>query len=396
MTTQATIDVVAPEEAGLNPAALARLREWVVRDIAAGRHHGATMLVARRGRVALFESLGLSDTKSNRAARTDDVYCIMSLAKSLTAAIILNLVDQGKLTLDSRVVDFLPKFGVRGKADITVHQLMTHTAGTYSGWLAPGKSSLDNVEDIALWPMVERVSAQSLEFRPGSGVYYNPVASYYLLGAIIETVEGRRFRDVLKSAICDVVGMEDTSCGLPVDHPRRVPTRMAERTPGVIDMDVQERLNQVLDETVDSPAGFMFSSVPDLFRFCEALRNRGRAAGGRIFSEAMARYAYRNHTGAMTNEFWDFNKAAAGIAEFPANFALGGGYIRGTGHYLTPCGQTASPDSFAALGSGSTHFFFDPERELSFVYLSSGLYVGLAHFQRCQILADLALAAVVD
>jgi len=80
----------------------------------------------------------------------------------------------------------------------------------------------------------------------------------------------------------------------------------------------------------------------------------------------------------------------------PNSFALAGGYARGIGHYLNPCGITASPNSFCGLGSGSTQVMFDPERELSFVFLSSGLYVGLAHIRRCQILSDLALAAVLN
>jgi CubicO group peptidase (beta-lactamase class C family) len=392
----AGLDVASAESAGLDGDALTRLKDWIERDIAAGRHHGATVIVARRGKVALFESMGWSDKDAGRNTRPDDLYCMMSLAKSLTAAAILALVDKGLLMFDSRVVQFIPEFGARGKERVTVFNLLTHSGGTYSGWLPPGRSTLDTVEDIDLWPYVNKVCGQALEFRPGQRVYYNPLAGYYLLGAIIEKVTGRRYRDALKDLVLEPVGLTDTSCGLPLKEPRRVPLRMADRTAGVVNMDVQERLNVILDETVDSPAGFLFTSATDMLRFVEALRQRGRAAKGRLFSEAMSRYAYQVHTGDKTNEFWDFNKEMAGMAEFPANFSLGGGYSRGVGHYLNPCGLTASPASFSGLGSGSTHIMFDPERELSLVYLSSGLYVGLAHIRRCQVISDLALAAVVD
>jgi CubicO group peptidase (beta-lactamase class C family) len=393
---QTEIEIVPPEAAGLDARALGRLKAWIERDIQAGRHHGATVIAARRGKVALFESLGWSDKEAGRETRRDDLYCTMSLAKSLTGAAVLALVDRGMLTFDSRVTEFLPQFGAGGKGRVTIFHLLTHTGGTYSGWLAPGLTGLSSPQDIDLAPCVEKICAQSLEFRPGERVYYSPIGSYYLLGAVIEKVTGKRFRDALKELLFNPIGMIDTSCGLRLDEPRRVPLRMADRTPGVINMDVQERLNQVLDESVDSPAGFMFTSAADMLHFTEALRLRGRGANGRVFSQAMGEYAYQVHTGAKPNEFWDFNKEMAGIAEFPANFALAGGYARGVGHYLNPCGITASPNSFCGLGSGSTQVMFDPERELSFVFLSSGLYVGLAHIRRCQILADLALAAVVN
>jgi CubicO group peptidase (beta-lactamase class C family) len=97
----------------------------------------------------------------------------------------------------------------------------------------------------------------------------------------------------------------------------------------------------------------------------------------------------------MPNEFWDFNKEAADLPEFPANFSLGGGYVRGTGHHLTPFGQLASPSAFGAVGSGTTCWMVDPVRELTVVFLSSGLVEGLRHFQRLQRVNDLALAAVI-
>jgi CubicO group peptidase (beta-lactamase class C family) len=399
MTTtagDASLEVVPPAAAGLDARALGDLKNWIERDVAAGRAHGAAVLVARRGKVALFESIGSSDVTKDRVARPDDLYCTMSLGKSLTAAAVLALIDRGLLTFDSRIAEFLPEFGARGKDKVTIYHLLTHSGGVYSGWLAPGRSTLDGPEDIDLRPYVEKVCAQSLEFRPGGRVYYSPFAGYYILGAVIEKVTGKRFRDALKDLVLDPVGLVDTTCGLPTDEPRRVPIRMAERTAGVVNMDVQERLNTILDETVDSPAGLLFTSASDMYRFTEALRLRGRTPNGRLFSKAMGEYAYRVHTGDMPNEFWDFNKEMAGIAEFPANFALGGGYSRGVGHYLNPCGLTASPNSFSGLGSGSTHVLFDPERELTLVFLSGGLYVGLAHIQRCQILSDLALAAVID
>lgn len=388
---------VAAADAGLDQGGLERIRAWIERDIDQKRHHGSTVLVARRGKVALLESFGSADIMSGRPSRIDDRYCTMSLAKSFTAAAILQTIDHGLLSFDGKVAEFIPQFGQRGKNGVTIFHLLTHTSGTWAGWLAPGQSTLgQRGEGGGLWSYIDAVCQEPLAFRPGERVYYNPSASYSLLGGILEKVHGKRYRDIMQERVFDVVGMSQTTCGLQIGHPNRVPTRMADTTPGVTNMDVQEKLNDLVDENVDSPSGLQFSTASDLFRFAETLRHGGAASGGRLFSEAMSEYAYRNHTGEKTNEFWDFNKVAAGIAEFPANFTLGGGYARGEGHYLNPCGQKASALSFAALGSGSTYFMYDPVREVTIVYLSAGLYVGLAHIQRCQMLGDLALAAAVD
>jgi CubicO group peptidase (beta-lactamase class C family) len=158
-----------------------------------------------------------------------------------------------------------------------------------------------------------------------------------------------------------------------------------------------ESLNTLVDEGFELPAGMGFSTIADVFTFTETLRNRGRAprarGGTRLLSPAIVDYAYRNHTGDKTNEFWDFNKESRDIAEFPANFSYGGGYVRGEGDHLTPFGATASARTFGSVGSGSTMWMVDPERDLTFIFLSSGLLEGLNHFIRLHRLADLALAA---
>ena len=78
---------------------------------------------------------------------------------------------------------------------------------------------------------------------------------------------------------------------------------------------------------------------------------------------------------------------------FPANFHLIGGYARGKGHFLTPCGSTASEKAIAGMGGGSTAWMVDPERDLTVTFLSSGFIEGLDHLHRVAEINDLALSA---
>ncbi|KAJ4180497.1 hypothetical protein NW767_014361 [Fusarium falciforme] len=123
------------------------------------------------------------------------------------------------------------------------------------------------------------------------------------------------------------------------------------------------------------------------------MRQYGNNGQYRLLSQSLFEYACKNHTGSLANDFWDFEKEANGIPDYPALFSLLGGYVRGEGHHLTGAGQTASPRAFFAVGGGSTMWMVDPDRDVTFIFLTCGFVEGLSHFKRLQKLSDLALAA---
>ena len=381
-----------PRSIGLDPVALTRLRDAVSQDIDRGLHHGAVILVARGGQVGLHEPIGHADLANDRPADIEDRFWLASVAKSLTAAGVLMLIDRGVLSFDTRVADLIPEFAVRGKQRVTVYHLLTHTGGTWSGFLPPPPLQWGPVMgDLAKLALA--VSAQPLTGRPGEHVVYNPFADFAILGELMHRADGRAFRDIMRDEIIGPLGMSESSFGLAVNHPQRVPVRMSDLAPGAAEVDIMHSFNDIIDETAELPYGGAYATTRDVFKFAEMLRLGGTREGARILSPAIVDYGLRNHTGALTNQFWDFSKEARDVPEFPANFMLFGGYVRGDGHFLTAMGHTASPSSFAAVGSGSAMWMVDPQRELTFVFLSSGLMEGLGHFQRLQRLSDLALAA---
>lgn len=90
-------------------------------------------------------------------------------------------------------------------------------------------------------------------------------------------------------------------------------------------------------------------------------------------------------------------EATSGVVPvFPANFTLLGGYMRGTGEHLTPCGLKATPSAIAAMGGASTGWVVDTERDLTFIFLSAGFVEGFDHPRRLSRLADLAFDAITD
>jgi CubicO group peptidase (beta-lactamase class C family) len=395
MNVSPDIDSTTAERVGLDPGALRRLSSRIEQDVNDGRYLGASILLARSGVVGYRDTIG--QVAPGRAAAADDVYLLMSLSKAFTAVLVLRAIDHGRFTLDTRISEILPAFGAGGKQRVTVRHLLTHTAGTYAGFPPPPPLTMaKDVGDLAA--NVRLISLLPAANTPGERVVYNPFASYAVLGQVLVDTDpdGRSFGTIARQDLFEPLGMTDTSYGLAVNAPRRVPVSVPATDGAVVSGAMMEILNQAFTEESEHPAGGAFGTVEDVYRFAEALRRCGDTGEYRVISQSLFHYACRNHTGDRSNGFWDFDRQARDLPDFPANFSLLGGYVRGDGHYLSALGHTASPRAFGAVGGGSTLWMVDPDRDLTFVFLSARFLEGLDHFKRLQQLSDLALAAAVD
>jgi CubicO group peptidase (beta-lactamase class C family) len=374
--------------------ALGRLDNRIQRDIDEGRVFGASIIVARGGKIGHQKCFGT--VAPGRNAADDDLYLAMSLSKSFTAALVLRAIDQGKLTLDTKAASILPAFAAGGKQRVTIRHLLTHTGGTYAGLMPPPPIPPQLMGDLA--KNVEAVSALPAANRPGERVVYNPFASYAVLAQMLVQIDaqGRSFSQIAREELFEPLGMQDTRYGLEIDAPRRVPVSFTENNTTPMTGMMAGLFNTAINESCEIPAGSAFSTAEDVFRFAESLRLRGASDSYRLMSQSLFDYACQNHTGDMTNGAWDFYVEANNLDPLPAKFSLLGGYVRGYGHHMTGAGQTASPGAFYAVGGGSTMWMVDPARDLTFVFMSAGFIEGLAHFERLQTLSDLALAACVD
>jgi CubicO group peptidase (beta-lactamase class C family) len=142
------------------------------------------------------------------------------------------------------------------------------------------------------------------------------------------------------------------------------------------------------------PGGGAVSTMEDLFRFVEMLRNGGELDGARVLSPAMIEYASRNQTGDLRMVLMDPFLSSRNWLPTPAHIGLGF-FVRGEGIIPGPFGVLNSPRSIAGMGAGGTAFWVDPQRNLSFTFLSTGLMESSRSQERLGILSDLVLAAIV-
>lgn len=191
---------------------------------------GMSIAVVKDGRVLAERGYGWASLEKQVPATAATQYQVASVGKQFTAAAVLRLVEQGRLSLGdpvTRYVDGLP----REYADVTLERLLNHTAGV------PNFTEFfrDFHQPITGGQMVDSLRARPLDFVPGSGFHYSN-SGYWLLGLVLERVTGQAYADYLREQFFIPLGMADTHpCAgqarapLPEGYwrgPRRRPVKM--------------------------------------------------------------------------------------------------------------------------------------------------------------------------
>lgn len=380
-----------PGEVGIDAERLRRLPEAIARDVRAGRYDGAVIAVARHGKLVLHEAVGYAHRDTERPARTDDWFAILSLTKALTNVLVLNRFERGDLQLTSPIVDFLPEFGMLGKKRVTVAQLLGHMGGL-------GGMPMASPE---IWPNLEAAAAAVCagppQGQPGATVSYSGLSAHVILGEVLRRLDGgkRPYRQIMHEDLFRPLGMHDSWLGRRADREaRRVPIVVRDRRPGLLPPQLLEAHNELLHEGSEMPGVGVFSTASDFHRFAEVLRAGGILDGQRILSPLTVELASTNFTGEKVNDLWTVAREDRGWPEFPA-FLSPGFTLRGTGIFPHPFGTLASARTFGQIGAGSTLFWVDPLRDVTFVALTAGLLEESYSVERWQRLSDIALSSVV-
>src|SRR5262249_31128541 len=103
------LTVAKPEQVGLSSARLARITEMMRTDVEKGRMPGAVAIIARKGRIVYFETVGFRDRAANAPLRKDDIFRIYSMTKPFTSVAIMLLHDEGRFDLSDPASKYLPR-----------------------------------------------------------------------------------------------------------------------------------------------------------------------------------------------------------------------------------------------------------------------------------------------
>lgn len=222
---------------------------------------GATALVARKGEIIYKNAFGMANLELNVPMRVDNVFRIGSITKQFTAVAILQLMEQGKLSLRDDLTKFIPDYPTQGNK-ITIEHLLTHTSGIANNTDMPGYMG-----GIDLKPneMIDHFKNQAMKFAPGTNWSYSN-NGYFLLGYIIEKVTGKTYREYLEDNIFKPLGMSNS---LYASDIRLVNNRADGYTKGNKGFENAPYLSM----TQPYAAGSIQSTVEDLFKWQQAVQS---------------------------------------------------------------------------------------------------------------------------
>ena len=172
-----------------------------------GQFSGA-VLISVKGNIMYKDAVGYANIEDSIPNTLNTKFRIASFTKPFTVMLILQLVEDGKLELDGKLINYLPEFPKEKGKNITIHQLLTHTAGI------TGESRISNLIDIekeyySRERLLDCIAERELVYEPGKGREYSNFG-YALLGLVIEKVSGKSYDEVLQEKICQPAGMKNT------------------------------------------------------------------------------------------------------------------------------------------------------------------------------------------
>ncbi len=202
-----------PESQGLSSDALQRLASTVGRYVEEDRIVGAELLVISNRHTVLHEAFGWRDREDEIPMHQNTIFNIRSMTKPLTGAAAQILIDEGKLSLQDRVADYLPGFDNDNSRVITVEQLLTH----WSGLPLTILTRVDEYND--LYSMANAIGERGPQFEPGSQFWYSD-AGTDALGAVVEVVSGVRLDEFVRQRVLEPLNMNDTFVATDPDDSR--------------------------------------------------------------------------------------------------------------------------------------------------------------------------------
>ena len=385
----AEVKIVESEAVGFSTDRLAKVTEFVEREISDGNLVGTVTLVARHGQVVHFEAAGRYGLEDDRPMETDALFRIFSMTKPITTVAAMILYEEGAFHLGDPVAKYLPELAdmqlsidgklVSPKSQMTIEQLMTHTAGLTNGWhiehpveRAYRDAGLRQSPDLNAF--IEKLAALPLRFEPGTRYHYSVATD--VLGALVERLSGQTLEQFFQTRIFDPLEMHDTFFNVPADKtPRMARSHLWNAEQQAMGLMPAGLLPPPSGVTLFSGGAGLISTAQDYWRFCEMLRRGGSLDGARILGPKTVQ--------AMTMARLKPEVRDNGATEYPVShlypgqsFGLGAGVITDPAQV----GVISSKGEYSWGGIANTKFWIDPEEDLIVVFMTQVL--GTPHSDR--------------
>ncbi len=412
-----TLPSARPEQVGLSSERLDRVGQIFRSEIEKGKLPGAVALVARKGRIAYFESFGLRDPATGAPMTREAIFRIYSMTKPLVSVAAMILLEDGRAVLTDPVSKFLPPLAklqvsvqkvepVSGKVTytmmpaervMTIQDLLRHTSGLAYGELtanapvkeAYAKAGLSQPEGLpfdvrGMTPadQVERLATVPLAHQPGMVWEYS--LSTDVLGRVVEAISGMTLGRFLEERLFAPLKMTDSGFFVPRDKLGRLaqpfPADPATGNPIKL-IDVTAPPNN------DSGGAGGVSTAADYLRFAQMLLNGGRLDGVRVLSRGTVSLMTADHLGKIDAVL---TPGELLLGTLGYTFGLGFAVRREAGLAGTP----GSAGEYMWAGFAGTYFWIDPKEELVGILMTQAPGPSRVYYRK--LFKQLVYSAVVD
>jgi CubicO group peptidase (beta-lactamase class C family) len=342
-----------PAAVGLAAAPLADATALLKRFVEDKKIAGAVAAVARHGKLAYLEAVGVQDLETRAPMTERSLFRIYSMTKPVTAVAVMMLLEEGRFSLGDPVSKYLPEFKdvTVGLPDgstrppsraITVQDLLLHTSGFSHRTSELYRAARVRVRTDTLPQFVTKITSAPLMEDPGTRFRYSEGTT--VLGRLVEIWSGKPFDAFLDERVFTPLGMTETGFWVRPDQRARLTTvYQSARGGGLTPFEIEPEAPFTERPALLEGAVGLVSTVPDFLRFSQMLLNRGALNGVRILS-------------AKTAEMMTSNGLTAEVLQ-----ARGGG-TRGWG--LGNVDVVIDTGEFGWDGTAGTIFTVDPRHEL--------------------------------
>ncbi|MEL7159164.1 MAG: serine hydrolase domain-containing protein, partial [Bacteroidota bacterium] len=375
----AQFPTATPESQGFDPERLQRVSDYMQQLVDDGILPNAQTIVLRRGQMIHRGTFGYSDLEQKTPARPDDIYRIASQTKALVTVGLMMEFEKGQFLLEDPVSKYIPAFAEMrvlkdhdpdtkeyttepAKRQVTIRDLITHTAGIPYGLPVEGREELAvpffaSLEDESLEEVANRIAKRPLVHHPGEGWTYG--LGIDVAGRILEVVSGESLADYLTKYIFQPLGMDDSHFYLPQDKHDRLVKLYSKKT---ADAPLTLHDNETYRNFAVSGAQRYYSggagsvgTIDDYAIFCQLMLNRGVFDGHRLLSPKTVDFMTRNHIG--EHEVWSRKD----------KFGLGFMVVTADSRY----GDLSTPGAYKWGGMYCSEYTIDPPEELILLFYTN-------------------------
>lgn len=384
-TFAAKFQPAKPQEVGLSAERLDRIGGVMQQYADKGKVAGVVVLVVRDGKAAYFKAFGKLDLSRGTPTPPNGIFRIASQSKAVTSAAVMTLIEEGRINLGDPVSKFIPEFKetkvavsaadkgtpsysvVPAKREITIRDLLTHTAGiSYGDGPASDLYKAAGVQgwffadkDLPVGDCIKKLARLPFDAQPGEKWVYG--FNTDILGYVVEVVSGMSLADYIKKRITDPLGMTDTHFFLPENKVGRFASVYRAGKDGKLEL-VEDALQSAYlkgPRLCYSGGAGLLSTAEDYARFLQMLENGGELDGVRILSPKTVEIMTVNQVG----DLYDTRGQGFGLGFWVTN----------------DLGKTGEMGSVGAFGWGGAYFttyWVDPIERLVAVFMTQLLPAG--------------------